>query len=71
MCQLFMPILFADVTNLFCTDTDLKDMIRQINEEMAKMAKIYSWVNAKKLSLNIDKSNIMFMYKGLSIVQIM
>ena len=31
-----MPILFAD-TNLFCTGTDLKDMIRQINEEMAKI----------------------------------
>ena len=33
----FMPILFADDTNLFCTGTDLKDMIGQINEEMAKI----------------------------------
>ena len=60
----FMPILFADDTNLFCTGTDLKDMIRQINEEMAK---IYAWVNANKLSLNIDKTNfMMFMPKGFS-----
>ena len=31
-------------------------MIRQVNE---KMAKIYAWVNANKLSLNIDKTNFM------------
>ena len=31
-------------------------MIRQVNEELAK---IYAWVNAKKLSLNIDKTNFM------------
>ena len=60
MCQFFMPILFADDTNLFCTGTDVKDMIRQINEEMAK-------IYANKLSLNIDKSNfMMFMPKGFS-----
>ena len=59
----FMPILFADDTNIFCTGTDVKD-IRQINEEMAK---IYACVNANKLSLNIDKTNfIMFMPKGFS-----
>ena len=33
----FMPILFADDTNLFCTGTDLKNMIRQVNEELAKI----------------------------------
>ena len=60
----FMPILFADDTNFFCTGTDLKDMIRQINEEMVK---IYAWVNANKLSLNIDKTNFMlFMPKSFS-----
>ena len=65
MCQIFfMLILFADDTNLFCTGTDLKDMIRQINEEMVK---IYAWVNANKLSLNIDKTNFMlFMPKSFS-----
>ena len=57
----FMPILFADDTNLFCTGTDLKNMIRQVNEELAK---IYAWVNANKLSLNIDKTNFrLFMPK--------
>ena len=39
-------------------------MIRQINKEMAK---IYAWVNANKLSLNIDKTTfMMFMPKGFS-----
>ena len=61
--KFFMPIFFADYTNLFCTGTDVKD-IRQINEEMAK---IYAWVNANKLSLDIDKTNfIMFMPKSFS-----
>ena len=56
-----MPIRFADDTNLFCTGTDLKNMIRQVNEELAK---IYAWVNANKLSLNIYKANfIVFMPK--------
>ena len=59
-----MPTLFADDTNLFCTETDLKDMIRQINEEIAK---IYAWANANKLSLNIDKIYfMMFMPIGFS-----
>ena len=52
----FMPILFADDTNLFCTGTDLKEIIRLVNEEISK---IYDWVNANKLSLNIDKTNFM------------
>ena len=54
--ELFMPILFADDTNLFCTGKDLKDLSHKINEEIAK---IYGWVNANKLSLNIDKTNFM------------
>ena len=45
-----MPILFADDTNLFCTGKYLKGLSHKINEEIAK---IYAWVNANKLSLNI------------------
>ena len=54
--SLFMPMLFADDTNLFCTGTDLKEIMRLVNEEISK---IYAWVNANKLSLNIDKTNFM------------
>ena len=47
----FMPIFFADDTNLFCSGTGLKNMIRQVNEELVK---IYARVNANISSLNID-----------------
>ena len=52
----FMPILFADDTNLFCTGPNLHDIACQINQEIKI---IYSWVKANKLSLNIDKTNFM------------
>ena len=54
--NLFMPILFADDTNLFCTEKNLKDVVSQINVEIGK---VYCWVKANKLSLNIDKTNFM------------
>ena len=54
--NLFMPILFADDTNLFCTGKNLKDVVSQINIEIGK---VYCWVKANKLSLNIDKTNFM------------
>ena len=53
---LFMPIPFADDTNLFCTGQNLDDLVQKMNIEMEKL---YSWVKAKKLSLNIDKTNCM------------
>ena len=53
---LFMPILFADDTNLFCTGQNLDDLVQKINIEMEK---IYSWVKSNKLSLNVDKTNFM------------
>ena len=51
--NLFMPILFADDTNLFCTGKKLKDVVSQIYVEIGK---VYCWVKANKLSLNIDKT---------------
>ena len=54
--NLFMPILFANGTNLFCTGKNLKDVVSQINVEIGK---VYCWVKAKKLSLDIDKTNFM------------
>ena len=50
------PVLFGDGTDLFCTGTDIKNMILQVNEEWAK---IYAWVNANRISLNIDKTIFM------------
>ena len=44
--KLFMPILFADGTNLFCIGPNLNDLIEEINEEL-KLA--YKWVKMNKL----------------------
>ena len=54
--DLFMPILFADDTNLFCTGKKLNILVDNINLELMK---IYTWVRANKLSLNIEKTNYM------------
>ena len=54
--KFFLPILFADDTNLFCTGKNLSDIVKEINVELDK---IYSWVKANKLSLNVDKTNFM------------
>ena len=52
--KLFMPILFADDTNLFCTSHNVNSLIEEINRESAN---VYAWVQSNKLSLNIDKTN--------------
>ena len=52
--KLFMPILFADDTNLFCTSQNVNSLIEEINRELAN---VYAWVQSNKLSLNIDKTN--------------
>ena len=54
--EYFMPILFADDTNLFATGYNLNDIVFEINKEIAS---IYAWVKANKLSLNIDKPHFM------------
>ena len=54
--KLFMPILFADDTNLFCNGPNLNELIEKINEELKL---IYKWVNVNNLSLHIEKTNFM------------
>ena len=54
--KLFMPILFTYDTNLFCTGKNLGEIVNEINVEIDK---IYSWVKANKLSLNVEKTNFM------------
>ena len=62
--SLFMPILFADDTNLFCTNDKLDILVNDINVELVK---IFTWVRVNKLSLNIEKTNFMlFTPKGFS-----
>lgn len=54
--NLFLPILFADDTNLFCSGKNLDTLVYKINCELPK---IHHWVMANKLSLNVDKTNFM------------
>ena len=62
--NLFMPILFADDTNLFCTNDKLDILVSEINVELVK---VLTWVRVNKLSLNIEKTNFMlFTPKGFS-----
>jgi len=46
--------LFADVTNLSYADKNLKSLESTVNDELCKL---YDWLMANKLALNIKKSN--------------
>ena len=54
--SLFMPILFADDTKLFCTNDKLDILVSEINVELVN---IHTWLRVNKLSLNIEKTNFM------------
>ena len=51
---LFAVVFFADDANLFDTNNDLKALIDDVNAELEKAI---NWLNANKLSLNIDKTH--------------
>lgn len=50
----FSFYLFADNTNLLYADKNLKSLETTVNVELMK---IYNWLSANKLTLNIKKSN--------------
>ena len=55
-------ILFADDTTLFCRAKSLHELSTVINYELSNVMK---WLNANRLSLNIDKTHFMiFRPKG-------
>ena len=54
------PIRFADNTNLFLEDTGLGMLFSMVNDELKK---IYEWLNANKLSLNVDKTKHSLFHK--------
>ena len=59
--QLF-SVLFADDTNIFYTNSDLKSLIDNVNIELEK---IVTWLNANKLSLIVEETHYMlFRNKG-------
>jgi hypothetical protein len=52
--KLFDFHLFADDSNLFCSNDNLSNLEHQVNIELCE---IYKWLCANKLSSNIDKTN--------------
>ena len=54
--KLFMPIVFADDTILFCTSHNVNSLIEEINRELVS---IYAWLQSNRLSLNLDETNYM------------
>lgn len=53
-------ILFADDTNIFCSEGDLHQLVETVNNEMAKL---HVWFNINKLSLNLGKTKYMLFGK--------
>ena len=54
--SIFKPILFADDTTLIFSDTSISKLE---NKMQGGIDQLYVWLNNNKLSLNIDKTNIL------------
>ena len=54
--KILTSVLFADDTTLIDTDKDINKLTKTMNEELIN---IVNWLNANRLSLNIDKTNFM------------
>ena len=52
---MFSSILFADDTSLFHTAKNPDNIVKEINDEIPN---ITSWLNANKVSLNLEKTNV-------------
>ena len=60
--RVLFSVLFADDSTLFCRSKSLHELSTVINNELNDIIK---WLNANRLSLNIDKTNFMiFRPKG-------
>ena len=54
------PALFADDTNLFCSDNNMRALFETANQELSQ---INDWFLANKLSLNVEKTKYMLFHK--------
>ena len=59
--DVLFPILFADDTSVYIEADKESDLIKTLNEELAKLN---IWLNANKLTINIAKSHYMFFHRG-------
>ena len=53
--------LFADDTNIYCESKDLSYLTKVVNKELRLVKK---WLDANKLSLNIDKTNYIIFHSS-------
>lgn len=60
----FSYVLFADDTNLLLADNNLENLQEKLNDELCK---IFNWVTANKLSVNIKKTNYI-LFQSRSVV---
>ena len=58
--KVFDPVLFANDTNLFCSDNNIRALFETVNQEVSQ---INDWFIANKLSLNVEKTKYMSLYK--------
>ena len=54
------PVLFADDSNLFCSNNNIRALFETANKELSQ---INEWFLANKLSLNVAKTNYILFYK--------
>ena len=54
--NVIFPVLFADDTTLFYSSNNLQELSATVNNELSNTME---WLNANRLSLNIDKTNFM------------
>ena len=53
--------LFADDTNIYCESKDLSNLLKIVNKELRSIKR---WLDANKLSLNIDKTNYIIFHSS-------
>ena len=58
--EIFKYVLFADDTNIFCSDNNLHNLMMTVNKELKKLC---DWFAVNKLSLNLNKTNYMIFNK--------
>ena len=54
------PVLFVDNTNLFWSNSDIRAVFETANQELDQIS---DWFLANKLSLNVEKTKYMSLYK--------
>ena len=54
------PVLYANDTNLFCSDNNIRTLFETANQELSQ---INNWFLANKLSLNVEKIKYMLCHK--------